>query len=173
MSKEPDLEELIAQNNQDSRGSNLVRKIKHHAPYFVVDGSTYAIFYGFFMTGAERLSGMDWEEIKRTRGFGAVTGFLTGRLINWLRERYGKNDTETIDNRAMKRKKIAVDLAVGFVTTMPFYYPLLYFGGRDADQGMILPLLVGSGAAAVAGLGYGRFSDWCRKQVGLPPVLYK
>ncbi|HLD79888.1 MAG TPA: L-alanine exporter AlaE [Candidatus Nanoarchaeia archaeon] len=176
MDEEPDLEGLISQDNQPNQDSKqdsrLVNKIKHHAPYFVVDGSTYVIFYGLFMTGAERLSGMNWEEVKRTRGIGAVTGFLSGYIVNWLRGRFGKNANETKEKTASKRKKMAVDLAVGFVTTMPFYLPILY-GGRDADQGIMVPVVIGSAVSAVAGLGYGRYSDWCRKRLGLPPVLYK
>ena len=173
MDKEPDLEERLSQNNQPNQDYNLVSKIKHHAPYFVVDGSSYALFYASFMTIAEGLSGMDWEEMKRTRGVGAVTGFLSGHIVNLLRGRFGKNTEEAAESSTVRRKKMAVDLAVGFVTTMPFYFPLLYFGGRDQDQGIIVPLVLGSAISAAAGLGYGYCSDKFRRMLGLQPVFYK
>lgn len=178
MGEEPDLEELIAQNNSVNQEANLSFKDKvlQHLKYFVVDGTGYAAYYGFFMTITERASRMDWEEIKRTRAIGAITGFLSGYLVNLLRGLLGKEkkDTSAEDSESsLKVKKAAVDIVVGTATTMPFYALVLYYAHNSKFEGTTIPLVIGSVVAGVAGLGYGHSSDRWRKRLGLPPVLYK
>ncbi|MDP3698481.1 MAG: hypothetical protein Q8R47_02745 [Nanoarchaeota archaeon] len=178
MSEEPDLEELIAQNNSVNQEANLSFKDKalQHLKYFVVDGTGYAAYYGFFMTITERASRMDWEEIKRTRAIGAITGFLSGYLVNLLRGLLGKEkkDVKAEDpGSSLKVRKAAVDIVVGTATTMPFYAPILYYAHNSKFEGMELPLIIGSVVAGVVGLGYGHFADWWRRRWNLPGVLYK
>ena len=173
MAEEPNLEERLLENNPKNTdpNSSLLDKIKYHSKYFVVDGVSYVLFYAPIMTATERLSGMDWEEIGRSRTIGAVTGFLSGYAVSLLRQRWGKIVGANTERSGNKKKKV-VDIAVGMATTVPFYAPMLYFAGTSAKE-MAIALFTGSALAAVAGLRYGHFSDRWRRYWGLPAVLYK
>ena len=175
MSEEPDLEELIAQNNSVNREANLSFKDKalQHMKYFVVDGTGYAAFYGLAMTITEPFL-MDWEKVKKTRGIGLITGFLSGYAVNLLRGILGKEkNVNTARKSSLNLKKLAADAIVGSVTTIPFYAPILYYANNSKFDGMEVPLVIGSIAAGVAGLVYGHSSDWWRRRWNLPGVLYK
>lgn len=169
MNKEPDLEELIAQNNLTSQGNRTFKdKAIYQLKNFVVDGTGYAAYYCFFMTISESALKMDWEEIKKTRGVGVITGFLSGRFVNLLRGYLGKEKKDV-----NWKKKAAVDILVGTATTMPFYAPVLYYAHNSQFEGMEIPLIIGSVVAGVAGLGYGHSADWWRRRWNLSGVLYK
>ena len=163
----PDLEELIARNNQ---GSSLATKIKYHGKYFVVDGTSSAVFSSV-MTVTERLSGMKWEEVERSRSIGAATAFLTGYLYNYfLRERVAKSVGINTDSPWVKRK--AIDLTTGMASMAPFYAIMLYLADVPPQE-MVVPLVTGSALGAAAGLAYGYVADKWRVLWSLQPVLNK
>lgn len=180
MSKEPDpdldLEARLSKGSSEinsrvpSHDTSLLDKIKQHSKYFAADGAACAMFYTPIMAATEYLSGLEWNEIETTRSIGAATSFLSGYGISLLRQWWGKIIGATRKNSGPK--KTAVDIAVGVVTTMPSYAPVLYVAGASAKE-MMIALTIGSTAAAVAGLTYGHFSDRWRKYWGLEPVLYK
>jgi len=163
MDKEPDLEELLSESSRKTP-LTLTEELK----YFAADGSSYACYYGLIMGATELLVGLDWEQLKTTRGAGFVTGFLFGRIVNLLRER-GKDKQKT---SSITFRKATVDTAIGIVTTMPGYAPILYLAAEKSEQGITLPLVIGSVVSGIAGLGYGLVSDWYRKRLGLQPVFY-
>jgi len=176
---DPDLETRLSKGNSESnlqvaaQSASLADKVKLHAKYFVVDGAACAAFYTPVMTATEYLSGMEWNEIETTRSIGAATSLLSGYGISLLRQYGGKLLSATRNNtgKFSGPKKKIIDIVVGMATTMPPYAPVLYVAGASAKE-MMIALVVGSAAAAVAGLTYGHFSDWWRKSWGLESVLY-
>ncbi|HLD39535.1 MAG TPA: L-alanine exporter AlaE [Candidatus Nanoarchaeia archaeon] len=171
MSQEPDLEELIEQNNSAEQANlSFKEKAVRELKYFVVDGTSSALFYAPIMAATERLSGMDWEEVGRSRSIGAVAGLLTGYgyslFRKWSAQKVGVN-TESSPSR-----KRVVDTAVGMMTTLPVYAPMLYFAGASSKE-MAIALVTGSALGAAAGGMYGYVADRWRTLWGLEPVLNK
>jgi len=161
MNQEPSLEERLAESNsQTDANPSLLSKIKHNAPYFVVDGISNAAIYAPFMTATEFLSGMEPEEVGKSRGVGAVTAFLFGFAYNSLiRKRF-----------ANTRSKITVfDIIVNIATTAAPYVPILYYAGASEKE-MMMAVLTGSAAGAVVGLIYDPLVNKWRKLWGLEPV---
>ncbi len=181
MNKEPSLEERLSEDSTQTTTAptstptspGLLGKIANHAKYFVVDGTGYAAFYGLAMIIAEPFL-MDWEKVKKTRGIGLITGFLSGYFVNLLRGILGKEKNGNVEEgSSINFKKLAADAVVGTVTTVPFYAPILYYANNSKLEGMEVPLVFGSMAAGLAGAFYGGFADWWRRRCNLPGVLYK
>lgn len=173
MSKGPDLEELLSQNNSEKQepNSSLKDKVLDHVRYFVADGVSNVLYYAPIMTVTERLSGMDWEKIGTSRSIGALTAFLTGYAYNsFLRKRLAKTVGANTQSSWVKRK--FVDITVGMATTAPFYAPMLYVAGASSKE-MALALFFGSMAGAAAGGLYGHVADKWRAFWELDPVLNK
>ena len=172
MSQEPDLEELIEQNNSAEQANlSFKEKAVRELKYFVVDGTSAALYYAPFMALTERLSGMNWEEVGTVRTKGAILGFLTGHFYNEvIRKRWAKTIGVNAQSSWLKRK--SVDVSLGMATIAPTYAPMLYTAGASAKQ-MAITLFFGSLVGAVAGLHYDDVSDACRKYLGLQPVFDK
>ena len=173
MDQEPDLEGRLSENgSQAASNQGLLGKISYHSKYFVVDGIAYAAFYAPIMAVTERVSGLEWNEIETTRTIGAVTGFASAYAISLLTKWWGKSIGANTNAKNGTKKKRIVDTAVGIITTMPSYAPILYVAGASAKE-MMLALVLGPVTAAAAGLVYRPVADWWRKKCGLEPVFYK
>lgn len=176
MTKKPDLEELLSQNNAEQNLSvNTHHKpggLLYHLKGFVVDGISNVLFYAPIMTFTEKvLSGMEWDEVEKSRGIGAVTAFLTGYVYNELmRKRLAK--TVGINTKSSWPKRKMIDVTVGMITTAPFYAPMLYFAGASNKE-MAIALFTGSLLGAAAGGLYGHLADKWRMYWNLPPILNK
>lgn len=173
MSQEPDLEERLAENCSQPKtiNSSLAGKIASHVKYFVVDGTSNALFYIPIMTATESFSGMEAEEIATSRSIGALTAFLTGYAYNsLLRKRLAKTVGVNTQSSWLKRK--VVDTSVGMATLAPFYAPMLYFVGASSKE-MAIALFTGSLLGAATGGMYGSVADKWRTFWGLEPVLNK
>lgn len=173
MSQEPNLEERLSENTSPAPTANLsfLGKIKYHAPYFVVDGTSNMVFNGPFMLVTELLSGMEWDEIERSRGIGAATAFLTGYLYNYF-GRQKMAETVGVNVESARAKKRVVDATVGMATTALFYAPQLYLADVSTEE-MAVALGIGSFVGGILGLFYGPVADKWRIYCGLQPVLNK
>jgi len=168
MGEEPNLEERLSDSASKQTAS---LSLLEHLKYFMVDGTSSAIFYAPIMTATEYYSGMEAEEIATSRTIGAVTTFLTGYAYNsLLRKRLAKTVGVNTQSSWLKRK--VVDISVGMAAMMPFYAPMLYFAGASSKE-MAIALFTGSLLGTVAGGMYGSVADKCRIYCGLEPVLNK
>ncbi len=164
MCQEPNLEERI------SEAKKTPLTLTDHLKYFVVDGTSNALFYAPIMTATERFSGMEWEEVTTSRGIGAATAFLTGYAYSLFRQWSAKTAGATTESSQLKKK--IVDTAVGMAAMIPFYAPMLYIAGASAKE-MMMALLSGSAMGAATGGAYGHVADKWRVLWGLQPVLNK
>ncbi|MEK6809236.1 MAG: L-alanine exporter AlaE [Nanoarchaeota archaeon] len=173
MTKEPNLEDRLLESNPAavSTERGLSDKIKYHAAYFLVDGTSNALFSAPIMTMTEYCSGMERDEIITSRSIGAVTAFLAGYAYNsLLRKRGAKTVGVTINSSWLKRK--VVDTTLGVVTMAPYYAPTLYLAGASSKE-MAIALFTGSLVGAATGGLYGLVADKWRIFWGLEPVLNK
>ncbi len=161
MNKEPNLEERLSEPSKKTPLS-----LVDHLKYFVVDGTSNAAIYVLPMTATEFLSGMEPEEVGKSRGMGAMTAFLFGYAYNSLvRKRFA--------NTLGDRSKIKVfDIIAGMVTTAAPYVPVLYYAGTSAKE-MMMAVITGSVAGVAVGWKYDSLVNKWRRYWGLEPVLNK
>ena len=172
MSGEPDLEARLAESNPQTATSptSLSGKIAHHSKYFVVDGMSSALVSPI-MAITEVVSGMEWNEIGKSRGLGAMAAFFTGYAYNsLLRGRLARGVGVDTESSWLRRKSI--DTTIGAVTMVPYYAPMLYFAGASSKE-MAIALFLGSLVGAAVGGVYGSIADRWRVYCGLKPVLNK
>ncbi len=164
---EPNLEERLSEPTQ-KQATKL--SLVDHLKYFVVDGTSNAAIYVLPMTLTEFMSGMEPEEVGKSRGMGAVTTFFLGYAYNSLvRKRFAN----TLGDIRGPRSKIKVfDVIAGMVTTAAPYIPMLYYAGADAKE-MMIAVLTGSVAGVAVGWKYDSLVNKWRKYWGLQPVLNK
>ena len=74
MDKEPDLEERLLNTNHIAASTerSLLDKIKYHAAYFLVDGTSNALFSAPIMAVTEYCSGLEKDEIVHHKVMGCV-----------------------------------------------------------------------------------------------------
>ncbi|MDO8510650.1 MAG: L-alanine exporter AlaE [Nanoarchaeota archaeon] len=168
MSEEPNLEERLSESTRQQTAS---LSLLDHLKYFVVDGTSSALFYAPIMTTTEYCSGMDAKEIATSRTIGAVTTFLTGYAYNSLLRKSGARIVGVNKESSWLKRKV-VDISVGAATMMPFYAPMLYLAGASSKE-MAIALFTGSLLGAAAGGMYGSVADKWRIFWGLEPVLNK
>ena len=173
MDKEPDLEERLLSTDPVAASTerSLLDKIKYHAAYFLVDGTSNALFSAPIMAVTEYCSGLEKDEIVTSRSIGAVTAFLAGYAYNALLRKQGAKTVGVNINSSWLKRKV-VDTTLGMVTMAPYYAPTLYLAGASSKE-MAIALFIGSLVGAATGGMYGLVADKWRIAWGLEPVLNK
>ena len=108
MTEGPNLEERLSDSASKQTAS---LSLLDHLKYFVVDGTSSALFYAPIMTTTEYCSGMDAKEIATSRTIGAVTTFLTGYAYNSLLRKSGARIVGVNKESSWLKRKV-VDISV-------------------------------------------------------------
>ncbi|MBI2125550.1 L-alanine exporter AlaE [Candidatus Woesearchaeota archaeon] len=168
MDQEPDLEERLSGSTQNQTNSSM--SLTDFFKYFAVYGSANVIFYTPLMTAIELASRMEPEELAKSRGIGAVIGFLTGAAYVMSRKQWARAFGASLGSSELK--KTIVDTVTGVAAMLPYALILKYAVGASEEE-MYTALALGIAVGAGTGRPYGKFLGVCEKVCGLPPLLDK
>ena len=152
-----ELEEIVNSENKPSTFKN-----------YLVDTSAAIMVYTPLMASVEYFSGMDSDEILKSRLFAAAANTIITRPYTIFREWWAKQ--WKADAKSSKTKKFLVDTSAMVMVQTPLYSGILYSSGASLeDIAVALPsgLIVG----ALSGRPFGYVLDKWRKLWGTKPTL--
>lgn len=161
----PDLEEKVNTEIPKSQNSNWRAMAKN----YLLDSSASAAVYCPLFALVEYCSGMDSEEILKSRATGLVFSFTLSRPYSWLRNWWA--DVCHADTSSSNLKKLVVDATASALFQLPFSTGtyLLIAGASLQETAVALPgvLMI----AAISGRPYGYVLDKWRKLWGATSTL--
>ncbi|MSR85864.1 L-alanine exporter AlaE [Candidatus Woesearchaeota archaeon] len=142
--------------------------IKRECKQYLVDVAATWAFYLPTMAGIEFISGMDSEEVVRSRLTSAATAIVIARPFTKLRSSWaGYLDA---NSGSSPSKKFLVDTSITLITQPPTYAAILYLSGASLKEAAVaIPtgLLFGAASARL----FGKFLDSWRSYFGVEATL--
>lgn len=135
---------------------------------YLVDCSATSLFYTPTMAVTELVSGMESEEIVKSRLMGAVAHFSIGRPYGIFRQWWA--DRWQVGPESPKWKKLAVDTSAMVIMQTPIYSSMLYLAGASKEE-ILVALPLGLAWGASTGRPFGWVLDKWRKVFGTKPTL--
>lgn len=175
MNKHEDLEKKLGEENSgleetleiEYEPATTTRKDSPLRNY-VVDTTAAWLYWTPLMTVTETISGMESEEIFKSRLMSLCVHAFLGRPNGMFRQYWA--NTWNADAESSPLKKFAVDTSAQVCFQVPIYSTMLYFSGASFKEG-ITALTTGVAVGILSGRGFGYVQDKWRKLWGTKPTL--
>src|SRR3989338_2297738 len=132
-----DLEEIVRDRNRNTRKNgrdymNAIVDIVTNKSYWV-DTTASWIYWTPVMSVSETVSGLELEEVAKSRAIGLGVSAVLGRPYGKFRQYWA--DLWHADAESSRSKKFIVDTTALTVFQIPVYGTMLYFAGASLKEG--------------------------------------
>jgi len=165
MGEPQDLEQKLKVEN-----SGLEAKTDNTSPLrsYIVDTTSSWLYWTPLMTVTETISGMEPEQIVKSRLMSIFLHAVLGRPYGMFRQYYA--NLWNADANSSRKKKYVVDTTAQVIFQVPIYSAMLYFSGASFKEG-ITALATGVAAGVITARGFGYVQDKWRKLWNTKPTL--